>query len=76
MALKAQTGDRDMFDAARQQEKRDRRLTKQRESQYQASAPKPDVFDFINKRLGGKKGIHTMNMLMTCFIQLQPKFLI
>ncbi|XP_052789995.1 zinc finger CCCH-type with G patch domain-containing protein-like [Mya arenaria] len=56
MALKEISGNRDMFDAMKRQEKLDRNLAKKLENQYKSGVQKTGVFDFINKKLGGKKG--------------------
>ncbi|WAR31939.1 ZGPAT-like protein [Mya arenaria] len=50
------SGNRDMFDAMKRQEKLDRNLAKKLENQYKSGVQKTGVFDFINKKLGGKKG--------------------
>ena len=55
MRLKEIAGDRDMFDALKKQEKKMKKDNEKREKNY-IRAEKPNVFDFINKKLGGKKG--------------------
>ncbi|XP_052268734.1 zinc finger CCCH-type with G patch domain-containing protein-like [Dreissena polymorpha] len=56
MALKELAGDRDIFDAMKQQDRKDRKMVRKLEQQYHKLESRPDVFEFINKRLGGKKG--------------------
>lgn len=55
MALKELAGDRDMYDVMKKQEKKMKKQAEKLEIQYH-KAEKADVFDFINKKLGGKKG--------------------
>ncbi|KAH3874149.1 hypothetical protein DPMN_037391 [Dreissena polymorpha] len=55
MALKELAGDRDIFDAMKQQDRKDRKMVRKLEQQYHKLESRPDVFEFINKRLGGKK---------------------
>ena len=55
MKLKELAGDRDMFDAMKKVEKKMKKQAEQMEKAYEKKE-KPDVFDFINTKLRGKKG--------------------
>lgn len=55
MALKEIAGDRDMYDVMKKQEKKMKKQVEKQEKQY-SKPEKTDVFDFINRKLGGKKG--------------------
>ena len=55
MRLKEIAGERDMFDVLKKQEKKMKKDNEKREMNY-IRAEKPNLFDFINKKLGGKKG--------------------
>lgn len=55
MQLKELAGERDMFDVLKKQEKKIKKENEKRERNYDKPA-KSNVFDFINKKLGGKKG--------------------
>ena len=55
MRLKEIAGERDMFDVLKKQEKKMKKDAEKRVKDYNKPA-KSNVFDFINKKLGGKKG--------------------
>ena len=55
MRLKEIAGNRDMFDVLKKQERKIKKENEKREKGYTKTV-KPNVFDFINKKLGGKKG--------------------
>ena len=55
MKLKEIAGERDMFDVLKKQEKKMKKENEKRIKAFNKPA-KANVFDFINKKLGGKKG--------------------
>ena len=59
MELKAIAGDRDLYDVLKKQKKKQAQQEKKASVTYTKSkmaASKINVFDFINKKLGGQKG--------------------
>ena len=58
MELKELAGDRDMFDVLKQHKKgkNKRQITKHSKSDLKPKKAPTDVFEFINKKLCGKKG--------------------
>ncbi|KAL4218838.1 hypothetical protein ACF0H5_021426 [Mactra antiquata] len=56
MALKERTGQRDMFDVMKKQEKTSKKHGEKLKQHCNKPTNKSDVFDFINKKLHGKKG--------------------
>lgn len=56
MALKQIAGNRDMFDVMKKEEKKKKKHAEKLEKQYHKAKELPNVFDFINKKLHGKKG--------------------
>ena len=60
MELKEQAGDKDLYDVMKKKRKRQCKTEKSMAKQYVAkkSSEQINVFDFINKKLKGKKGIY------------------
>lgn len=56
MALKELAGNRDIYDVMKKQDKKMKKQAEKLERQYLRSET-ADVFDFINKKLKGKKGM-------------------
>lgn len=58
MELKALAGDRDLYDVLKKQQKKKKKAEKKAEAKYLSEKSETSVFDFINKKLGGKKGVY------------------
>ena len=60
MELKERAGDKDLYDVMKKKRKRQYKAEKSMAKQYVAkkSSEQTNVFDFINKKLKGKKGIY------------------
>ena len=60
MELKERAGDKDLYDVMKKKRKRQCKTEKSMAKQYVAkkSSEQINVFDFINKKLKGKKGIY------------------
>ena len=58
MELKERAGDKDLYDVMKKKQKRQRKTEKSMAKQYavKKSSAQMNVFDFINKKLKGKKG--------------------
>lgn len=56
MELKALAGEQDLFDVMKKREKKQKAQEKKQAQTYEKLKKDHSVFDFINKRLGGKKG--------------------
>ena len=56
MELKAIAGDLDLYDVMKRKEKEAKRASASADKHYNKEKP-VNVFDFINKKLRGKKGI-------------------
>ncbi|KAJ8316774.1 hypothetical protein KUTeg_005676 [Tegillarca granosa] len=57
MELKELAGEQDLFDVMKRLEKKKKQQEKKEAKKSQKPKEKINVFDFINKKLGGKKGI-------------------
>ena len=59
MELKEQAGDKDLYDVMKKKRKQQRKTEKSMAKEYVAkkSSGQINVFDFINKKLKGKKGM-------------------
>ncbi|KAK3088218.1 hypothetical protein FSP39_016287 [Pinctada imbricata] len=55
MELKEIAGDQDLFDAMKKQKRKAKKQEQKNEAAYK-NIPRANVFDFINKKLGGKRG--------------------
>ena len=69
MELKERAGDKDLYDVMKKRRKHQCKAEKSMAKQYVAkkSSEQINVFDFINRKLKGKKG-------MNIFIEVQKKF--
>ncbi len=58
MELKELAGDRDLYDVLKKKQKKQQKVEKTAAKKYVAktAAERVNVFDFINKKLKGKKG--------------------
>ena len=55
MELKARAGDRDLYDVMKKQKRRQKKIDAKAEASYNKEE-RTSVFDFINSKLGNKKG--------------------
>ncbi|XP_013410712.1 zinc finger CCCH-type with G patch domain-containing protein [Lingula anatina] len=60
MELQEKAGDQSLFDVMKKERKKQKKIEEKLKTDYKKEAA-PNVFDFINKKLGGKKGdIHSL----------------
>lgn len=58
MELKEKAGDRDLYDVMKRQKRRQKQTDKKAAAEYNKVKPEAHcVFNFINKKLGAKKGM-------------------
>ena len=56
MELKERAGDRDLYDVMKKQKRKQQKVDDKAAVGYDKEVKKVNVFEFINKKLGNKKG--------------------
>jgi len=56
MELKQIAGDQDLYDVLKKQKRKQKKVEKAAAESYEKNVNKHTVFDFINKKIGHKKG--------------------
>lgn len=66
MVLKELAGNRDMFDVMEKLDKKMKKQADKLEKEYNRTKQPPNVFDFINTKLHGKKGKDFKLCFLSC----------